>query len=111
MKAIEHFNWLKSVIGDCGFVSDQFPEHECTKQNEREKDVFDGENEYLCIIADIRFPREFRMSVMKPYVYKEEKRTYFGWVGVDSDEVLSFWKNPIHELDDEFVVAWKALNK
>ncbi len=109
-KAMEHFKWLKTVIGDCGFESEKFPEHECTKQNEREANVFDGEREYLCIIADIRFPREFRIAVMKPYVYKDEKDgTLFGWAAVGFDSVLSCWKQPINELGYEFVVAWKAI--
>jgi len=109
MKVIDCFEWLKNIIGDCGFVSSEFPESECTNPSEKEEGVFDGEREYLCIIADQRFPRTFRMEVMKPYVYKNADGTFFGWTGVDFDSIISFWKNPVHSLDDEFVVAWKPI--
>ena len=106
--AVRRYEWLRSILGDVGFVSDPFPEEECTVPSD-ETGVFDGTSTYLCIIADTRFEHYFSIHLMNPYVYREDDCVAYGWRDVDTSFFASNWKNPVTDVYNEYVVAWKRV--
>jgi hypothetical protein len=92
------------------FERSGFPEALCTHQNSREPEVFDADQDFVCVLADSRFPSELRLKVLRPYVWRGndfetgEFLTRWGWT--DGDNVFDHWENNIND-DYEFVVAWE----
>lgn len=90
------------------FEQEHFPVEECTKQNSRESDVFDGVNNYLCVCADSRFPYKLRLASMKPYCCKHEGQVSYGWTSDETGGFIDHKDKPVH-VDPERVIAWKRI--
>ena len=92
-----------------GFHSSKnFPSDECINPCSREKGVFEGNKEYLCLILDNRFDDRAQLKIMKPYVYNGFEGYGQAWVD-SSGNYTSNLDQPIHPCEDEFVVGFKEL--
>ncbi len=92
------------------FETSRFPEELCTVKNKKEKGVFESKEEFICIVDDERFDDQIRVMILCPYIYKEKHKVYYGWYSNAWDSTFfSSKNNPIHTVDDEYVIAWRKL--
>ena len=87
-------------------TKENFPVDVCTKQNERESNVFDSNVPYLCLVIDKRFDNYWNLNILYPYIYKEsEAVTTFGWVDRNGNIFCNIENST--QLWDEFVVGFR----
>lgn len=68
-----------------------FPVNECTIKSS-EKNIYEGENQYLCMIIDKRFTNNVEIRIMKPYIWKDKKEELYGWFDKDNNYVDNWIK-------------------
>lgn len=95
-------------------MTTEFPINECIVKDEKEKGIYYGKDEYLCLIIDKRFKKEATLKIMKPYVWigKEsgqkglEDDTGNAWID-SSGNYIDHYFNPVHgSCDDWFVIGF-----
>jgi hypothetical protein len=91
--------------------TERFPEAECTHQSERESDVFDGKQAYLCLVVDSRWSDHATLAILRPYTCKdlEDGSTLFGWSDGPGN-YYDHWEKSVHE-DNNRVVAWTPVEE
>lgn len=83
-----------------------FPKDSCTVQDEKEKDVYYGNDIYMVLYIDKRFKSEKSITYAKPYIYDEHDGTFsYGWEAEYSSEVFGNVENSC-QFYDEFVVGF-----
>ena len=100
------------LMGFCTLKDSPFPEHLCTQPNVDESSVMDSSEDcyYLVLILDKRFECNARLSKMKPYLYREGKEIFYGWVDCEGNFV-DHGESAIHANEHFSVVAWKPCIK
>jgi hypothetical protein len=95
------------------FETEVFPEHECTIENEAERDILDSGQRYLCVVVDERFPSECVLRVLTPYTADDpdSQERLFGWTNcADGGEWFDHRERAIH-CDHTRVMAWKKIDE
>ena len=81
-----------------------FPKENCTKPNSQEKNIFDGEDFYLCLIVDAKSPGYYEILQLQPYIFIDDKNNEnFGWTDKYGNIVDNMYKS-IH-IDDRCVIG------
>lgn len=91
------------------YETSKFPVESCTVPNEREPEVRDSTETFLCVLVDPRFPSECSLRVLRPYTcpsLDDPQITLYGWVDQKGQNTYDHFENSIHG-DRERVVAWK----
>lgn len=86
-----------------------FPEEECTVQDKRELDVFWSPYIYMVLYIDIRFKDWKYITYARPYIYKNNNETLYGWGAENSSEVYGNLENTC-QYYDEFVVGFMKVD-
>jgi hypothetical protein len=81
---------------------DRFPESDCTIQDSREPEIFNGATAYWVLMKDKRFENEFTVKKLFPYIYRGADELLYGWT--DWQNVFDNAENPIH-YDDWQVIG------
>ena len=92
-----------------GWETKKFPVEVCTEPHQGEKGVFDSKVPYFCVLFNPKWSEQFMVKYLFPYVCKEGKKLFYGWV--DSDGNYCDHKEKAIHGDDEKVVAWKKAPK
>lgn len=87
-------------------TKENFPELECTIQNEREPEVYDSDKKYLCLIIDARFKHDYRVTLMNPYICKYDGKIEYGWVDCSFKQPHTNIENSVR-LENEVVVGFR----
>ena len=66
---------------------DNFPSESCIIHVEGAKDIFDSKDIYMVLWIDVRFKNEKNITYAKPYIRKEEGKSYFGWISLDGNSM------------------------
>lgn len=82
-----------------------FPADLCTIPNEREPEVLDSKETFLCLLEDPQFEKQAYLRVLMPYtcVDPDTKEVLYGWT--DGRNVFDHFEKSIHG-DREVVTAW-----
>lgn len=88
------------------FISskDNFPKEECTILNTNEDGIWESPNLYWCITLEEDF-NTFRMMQLRPYIWKGENETRFGWGSDDGMFICDNISFPI-AIDSEYVIGY-----
>jgi len=88
---------------------DGFPESDCTIQDDREPEIFNGNTAYWVLMKDKRFENEFTVMKLSPYVYRGDDELLYGWT--DGQNVYDNAENPIHCDDRQVIGIHKEITK
>lgn len=87
-------------------TKENFPESECTMQDERDSEVYNSDKKYLCLIIDDRFKHDYRITLMTPYICKHDGKVEYGWVDCLFQQPHTNIENSVR-LEHEIVVGFQ----
>ena len=83
-----------------------FPHKECVHLDEREDNIYNGENWYCCMMINRRDLESVEFKMLKPYVYKAGTERGYAWV----DKWNNYYDNvhkPVHgDNENEYVYGY-----
>ena len=98
-----NLNELRKLFTD----SDKFPELECIKEDENEKNIKISEKQYLVLIETSEYPDYAEIQAMSPYVCINGTEKRYGWLDRDGNPM----DNQYHPVKDllfgEYIVGYK----
>lgn len=88
-----------------------FPKSECIFQDEKEHDVYRGEELYEIVAIDVRF-KDYKTSVYAyPYIWIDENKTvHYGWQSKDGAIAYGTMEKTA-QFTDEFVIAHRKVSQ
>lgn len=98
---------IQKHLNFSGFERKAFPEAECIEPDKRESGVYNATTNYVCYCIDERFKDQASVRILIPYVYKESKEVFYGWVDKDGN-IFAHFEKEINQ-GDETVIAWKKI--
>lgn len=90
-----------------------FPVDECIIPHNKEKGIYDGVSQYLCLVIQTKY-NGARLEIMTPYKWigdesdEEMFKGQIGWGWTDGSNPIDNFENPIQDYD-EFVMGWIKL--
>lgn len=87
-------------------TKENFPESDCTIQDDREPDVYNSDKKYLCLIVDSRFQHDYRVTLMTPYICKYDGKNEYGWIDCLFRQPHTNVENSVR-LENEIVVGFQ----
>ena len=121
MKGINYME-IKNYVDILKHMNTKFPLEECTIKDKNNLDIYESNEQYLCLIADKRFSNELVLKVMKPYIWvgknsddEQLRKDYkdfigYGWMNIyNENDFVDNYENPIKEYDD-YVIGFVKYN-